>query len=237
MPNDPEQQQKVAQILIALRNARGLNQSDVAKATGFSQPYISKLENGLADYEGLPLRTIERLASILKFKKDDWQIILEGRLPQIFDSSKSENIDNNEKSEQLTQIMRHDIEMKEVYELDDAAKERSERRNLDIGPIPIHKSVLRLETDIFLANDNMTGSNLLPNDFLLIDMSINQAEEGGVFAVQVRSGAVELRRAQAIGEELWLFLDNGSKKIVPIVESDLKVLGRVYYSFRGMDID
>jgi ribosome-binding protein aMBF1 (putative translation factor) len=52
---------RIEQDLVALREARGLSQSDLAKRIGVSQPLIARLESGRV--KNLTLRTLARYAA------------------------------------------------------------------------------------------------------------------------------------------------------------------------------
>ncbi len=54
---------RVRQDLIALREARGLSQAQVAKLLGVSQPLVARIESG--GIKNLELRTLARLAAAL----------------------------------------------------------------------------------------------------------------------------------------------------------------------------
>jgi predicted XRE-type DNA-binding protein len=54
---------RVRQDLIALREARGLSQAEVAKMLGVSQPLVARIESGAV--KNLELRTLARLAAAL----------------------------------------------------------------------------------------------------------------------------------------------------------------------------
>jgi predicted XRE-type DNA-binding protein len=54
---------RVRQDLIALREARGLSQAQVAKLLGVSQPLVARIESG--GIKNLELRTLARLAAVL----------------------------------------------------------------------------------------------------------------------------------------------------------------------------
>lgn len=54
---------RVRQDLIALREARGLSQAQVARMLGVSQPLIARIESG--GVKNLELRTLARLAAAL----------------------------------------------------------------------------------------------------------------------------------------------------------------------------
>lgn len=81
MAPPPVDRSKVADVLARLRGRREINQSQLARELGFTQAYISKLETGLANYERMPLATVKKLSTALKFEMDDWATILEGRMP------------------------------------------------------------------------------------------------------------------------------------------------------------
>ncbi len=55
---------RLEQDLIALREARGLSQSQLAKLLKVSQPAIAKIESG--QYKNLQLRTLIRMATALQ---------------------------------------------------------------------------------------------------------------------------------------------------------------------------
>lgn len=54
---------RVRQDLIALREARGLSQAQVARMLGVTQPLIARIESG--GVKNLELRTLARLAAVL----------------------------------------------------------------------------------------------------------------------------------------------------------------------------
>lgn len=54
-----------------IREELGLTQADLAKSIGTSKQYISALETGARDIEGIRIDTMERLCSALHCSKDD----------------------------------------------------------------------------------------------------------------------------------------------------------------------
>lgn len=96
----------------------------------------------------------------------------------------------------MPQMMRHDIEMRKVYELVEALRSEEARTPSDLGPLPVPRGLLRESTEIFTANSEIQQISI--GDYLLIDTSIYSAAKTGIYAIAANK-TVELRHAQDVG--------------------------------------
>ena len=213
---------KVGDVIAALRRKRELNQSELARQTDFSQAYISKLESGGVNFGNLPLATVQKLASVLRFEVSDWSDILAGRVPQ----PKKEPAKDNH-----VERLYPEYKERPVFTLQSLADPLAE---------PEEWSHFRVSEDdhpeftraAVVANDDMErkGRSIHVGDLIFLRTDRTSPELNEIYVVVYR-GQILLRRFVQTSLGAAFAADNPSLSGQLIPPDAATVLGHVYRAF------
>lgn len=213
---------RVGEILAKLRQRReDFGQSDLARELGVSQPYISKIETGLANYANMPLGTVQRLAKALRFELSDWPTILSGRMPE------------RRPVVETSAILPGEGSFLTVRNLASASYPIDSAEPLDGQRVWIKARDYRDGLMLFQASGHSMsqphGEGIEDGSILYVDTHDLQPRDGEVYVLHVHGNGNCVKRAYLQNGEFWLHSDNPAQSEHPPFQVDnADVIGRVY---------
>lgn len=203
------------------RSSRGLSRSEVAREAerlGFklSYDYLTKIENGERDLANVSLEIREGLRKLYKISKEEWEAVTGLYVPL-------DSIEEPQPTDTAGIHIPGGLQMVAVVGAANGGRPHE-------YSIPVKRDLVRPGTRAFQVEgssmDDGTEDGIRDGDWVLVDTSMTDLENGRVYLIEVIGDGMTVKRLRRVGRD-WLFLSDNPEG-ESFREADARVLGQVY---------